>query len=231
MSVRIFCDFDGTMTVTDNILMIMEHYNPPNWRSIVEDMMRGTRSIRDGVGSLFSLIPSALREDIVRTVMDKATLRPGVLGLLIHAHACGVPFYVVSGGIDFFIRPILAHIPPSYFAGVYCNSASFDPPTITITWPHPCGDACTDDCGMCKTTVMRHVPFAHTTIVIGDSITDYNAAKQADIVFARAHLYRHCLAHGVPCIAYETFYDIMDTLVHDARTREAFTLHRLGGRS
>jgi 2-hydroxy-3-keto-5-methylthiopentenyl-1-phosphate phosphatase len=229
MTVRIFCDFDGTMTHTDNILMIMEQYDPPHWRSIAADMMRGARSIRDGVGALFALLPSALREDIVRTVLHKAVLRPGVVGLLMHAHACRVPFYVVSGGIDFFIHPVLAHIPPSYFAGIYCNSASFAQPTITITWPHPCGGACTDDCGMCKTTVMRHVPPAHTTIVIGDSITDYNAAKQADIVFARAHLMRHCEAHGIPYFAYETFTDIVSTLLHDARTRDAFALHRPGG--
>ena len=32
----IFCDFDGTITVNDNIVAIMKHFNPEGWEGIVE---------------------------------------------------------------------------------------------------------------------------------------------------------------------------------------------------
>ena len=35
----IFCDFDGTITVNDNIVAIMKHFNPDGWEGIVEQIM------------------------------------------------------------------------------------------------------------------------------------------------------------------------------------------------
>jgi len=120
-----------------------------------------------------------------------------------------VPFYVTSGGIDFFLRPILEPfgIPADH---IYCNGSDFSGETIRITWPHPCDDECTNDCGMCKTTVMRRFPRdQYYRILIGDSITDFEGAKIADLVFSRSHLTEKCRELGLPHIPFETFFDVI----------------------
>lgn len=218
MSVRIFCDFDGTITTTDNILLVMEHFNPPGWRDIVSLMMERRLSIRRGVGALFSLLSVDRREEIIALVLQRATFREGFVDFLQHCHTADIPFYVVSGGIDFFIDPLLQRVPSDLIPEVYCNRASFSGERITLSWPYSCDEHCTDDCGLCKTSLMRSLPPAATTIMIGDSITDFGAARCADIVFARSHLARHCTEQGLVYDAYESFFDIMALLKKNPRT-------------
>ncbi len=208
----IFCDFDGTITLNDNIVAIMKHFNPPGWQPIVEDIVHMRKSIRQGVGEMFALLPSDMKGDIERYVLETAGIRPGFPELLDLCRQQDIPFYVTSGGIDFFLLPLLApfDIDPSH---IYCNGADFSGPHIRITWPYPCDEHCGTDCGMCKTRVIRSFPSAKAhRILIGDSVTDFEGAKLADTIFARSHLAERCRELGMPFHAYETFYDIIRVL-------------------
>lgn len=49
-------------------------------------------------------------------------------------------------------------------------------------------------------------------LVIGDSVTDFEAAKQADFVIARDMLLENCDREGIPHQGFETFYDVIDIL-------------------
>ena len=54
---------------------------------------------------------------------------------------------------------------------------------------HPCDRLCQNHCGLCKSSLIRKLSDTNDFhIVIGDSITDLQAAKQADKVFARDFL-------------------------------------------
>lgn len=48
--------------------------------------------------------------------------------------------------------------------------------------------------------------------VIGDSVTDFEAAKQADFVIARDILLEKCDREGIPHQGFETFFDVIDIL-------------------
>jgi 2-hydroxy-3-keto-5-methylthiopentenyl-1-phosphate phosphatase len=208
----IFCDFDGTITLSDNIVAIMKHFNPPGWEPIVEDIVSGRKSIRQGVGEMFALFPSDRKEEMITYVLETAGIRPGFGELLQLCKEKEIPFYVTSGGIDFFLKPLLApfHIPEDH---VYCNSADFSGETIEILWPHPCDDICHNNCGMCKTRVIRGFdPQTHYRILIGDSITDFEGAKLADLIFARSHLAARCRVLNLPFYEYDTFHDVIDVL-------------------
>jgi len=205
----IFCDFDGTITLSDNIVAIMRHFDPPGWGSIVDAIVSGAKSIRQGVGELFALLPSSMKDDVTRYVLDTAGIRPGFAELLALCREKTIPFYVTSGGIDFFLRPLLEpfDIDEDH---IYCNSADFSNERIEIVWPHLCDDACRNDCGMCKTRVIRRFPASsHYRILIGDSVTDFEGAKLADLIFARSHLATKCRELGLPFYEYETFHDVI----------------------
>lgn len=208
----IFCDFDGTITENDNIIALVKHFDPPGWKEIVDDILERRISIRTGVGRLFALLPSSRREEVIRYAIDNARIRSGFADLLTYCREQNIEFYVTSGGIDFFVYPLLAPfgIPEAH---IYCNGSSFDDPTITITWPHPCDDHCHTDCGMCKTTIMRRFPTGqYRRILIGDSITDFEGAKLADLVFARSHLAERCREIHMDYVPYETFHEVVDGL-------------------
>lgn len=216
LTMRIFSDFDGTMTIADTIMAVMAHFDPPGWKKIVENMFANRTSVRHGVGQLFSLFPSAYKEAIVSYVTTHVKFRSGLQPLLSWCAQQNIPFYVVSGGVDFFIDPLIAtwNIPKHH---VYCNMGDFSGERIRIVWPHPCDRHCVQDCGLCKPSVMRALPQADVTVMVGDSLTDYGASREADVVFARAHLATYCAQHHLTYVPFHTFDDVLTHL-----TREFF---------
>jgi 2-hydroxy-3-keto-5-methylthiopentenyl-1-phosphate phosphatase len=209
----IFCDFDGTITEKDNIVATIAHFNPPGWQPIVDDIIGGHKSIRQGVGELFSLLPSSKKEEVISYSVGNAVIRAGFQELLQYAKEHEIHFLVTSGGIDFFIHRLLAPFPIDP-EDVFCNTADFSGEHIHIDWPHPCDDVCPNQgCGMCKTTIIRQYPAEqYIRILIGDSVTDFEGAKLADIVFARSHLITRCEEISVPYYPFETFHDVVRQL-------------------
>ncbi len=206
----LFCDFDGTITLSDNIVAVMKHFNPPGWENIVKEILSETKSIQQGVGEMFSLLPSSMKEEVTSYILNSAGIRDGFPELLEWCKKNDVPFYVTSGGIDFFIYPLLEPfgIPADH---IYCNGSDFSGERMTITWPHACDSECDNGgCGMCKTAVIRKFPSdGYYRILIGDSVTDFAGAKLVDLVFSRSHLTVKCQQLGLPHIPYETFHDVI----------------------
>lgn len=208
----IFCDFDGTITENDNIIAIIKHFNPPGWEPIVDDIIGQRKSIQQGVGELFGLLPSSMQSEVTDFAISNARIRSGFDELLAYSRAHDIEFYVTSGGIDFFVTALLAPygIPADH---IFCNGSDFTGERIEITWPHPCDDDCSKDCGMCKPTIIRRFPAdQYTRILIGDSVTDFEGAKLADIVFSRSHLTTKCVELGLPYHEFNTFHDVIAIL-------------------
>lgn len=204
-----FCDFDGTITMKDNLLAIMNEFAPPSWELIKHDIVSEKITIQEGVRRMFALIPSAKQAAMLHYLEETATYRDGFTDFVSYTKSQGIPLYVVSGGIDFFVRPMLArfHIDPHH---IYCNGSDFSEPEIEILWPNACDDHCDGGCGCCKPSLMRRLGGEHKKIVIGDSVTDFKAAGHADFVFARDHLLQLCQEQEWPHQEYKTFYEIIN---------------------
>ncbi|MGP9040435.1 2-hydroxy-3-keto-5-methylthiopentenyl-1-phosphate phosphatase [Cytobacillus kochii] len=208
----IFCDFDGTITNNDNIVRIMEHFGPIEAKQIKEDILAQNISIQEGVKNLFSLLPTSKKEEIIHFVLNSAEIREGFSAFVRYTHENDIPLYIVSGGIDFFLEPVLEPYGP--FTKVFCNQASFALETIDIHYPHECDELCSSQgCGCCKPTIIRkHSSPEHFNILIGDSITDFEAAKIADAVLARDFLIQKCEETGISYTPFETFHDCIEYL-------------------
>ena len=208
----IFCDFDGTITVNDNIVAIMKHFQPPGWDQLVEQVLSKSISIREGVGKMFALLPTSRKQEVVDYAINNVVIRPGFKELLDYCKQQGIEFYVTSGGIDFFVYPVLSSfsIPTDH---IYCNGSDFSGSHIEILWPHACDDQCHNECGMCKTAIIRK--YSHDEyhrILIGDSVTDFEGAKLVDTVFARSILIDLCRDLGLNYYAFQDFHDIIKQL-------------------
>jgi 2-hydroxy-3-keto-5-methylthiopentenyl-1-phosphate phosphatase len=203
----IICDFDGTITESDNIIAIMNKFAPAGWKAIKDQILSREVSIQEGVGKMFSLLPSDLKEDIIDYLNHNSRIREGFTEFLSFIKENNIPFYVVSGGIDFFVYKLLEdHIEPSK---IYCNRADFSGENIQIQWPYSCDQVCSNQgCGCCKPSVIRSMNTEDfEVIVIGDSITDLEAAKGADYTFARDFLADQCDKLSLPYSRFETFFD------------------------
>jgi 2-hydroxy-3-keto-5-methylthiopentenyl-1-phosphate phosphatase len=209
----IFSDFDGTITERDVIQMIMEAFAPPVWKDIVAQILDArTLSIKDGVTQLFDLLPGSLHDDIVAFVKENVRFRPGFPEFLTFCQAKGIPFNVVSGGVDFFIEPVLA--PYRDRLTLYCNRARMTPERIELSFPYGATDCepC-NQCACCKIGILdRYSPETHYRIGIGDSITDLGMSRRADWTFARSRLIDYTAEAGIPTTPFETFYDIQAAL-------------------
>ncbi|WP_053362910.1 2-hydroxy-3-keto-5-methylthiopentenyl-1-phosphate phosphatase [Bacillus sp. FJAT-27251] len=215
----IFCDFDGTITNKDNIINIMKRFAPPEADAIKDAILEQNISIQEGVQKLFSLLPSSIKDEIISFVLQDAKIREGFGEFVAFAKEHHIPLYIVSGGIDFFVYPVLEPFGP--FDGIYCNRADFSEEQILISYPHPCDESCTGKgCGCCKPSIIRTIADEdHTTIVIGDSVTDIEAAKMADIVIARDYLIKKCEELGIQYKPFSTFHDCIRIIEKEMEVR------------
>ncbi|WP_332692480.1 2-hydroxy-3-keto-5-methylthiopentenyl-1-phosphate phosphatase [Halalkalibacter lacteus] len=204
----IFCDFDGTITENDNIVAIMKKFAPPEWEEIKDDILSQRISIKKGVGQFFRLLPAELKEEMTTFILNDAKIREGFGEFVSYTKRNGLDLVVVSGGMDFFVHPLLK----GYNLPVYCNEAKFNEEKIRVEWPHTCDEQCSNECGCCKPSILREIGEGHYKIVIGDSITDLQAAKQADLVIARDFLQQKCEELNLPYQSFETFHDVIRIL-------------------
>ncbi|RBW69509.1 2-hydroxy-3-keto-5-methylthiopentenyl-1-phosphate phosphatase [Bacillus taeanensis] len=204
----IFCDFDGTITKKDNIVMLMKQFAPPEWDELKDKVLSQEISIQQGVGKMFSLLPTSKKQEITNYVLEHAEIREGFEEFVAYTNKQSIPLYIVSGGIDFFVKPMLESFEIN--GNIYCNESDFTGEKIKIIWPHSCDEHCDNDCGCCKPSIIRQFDSEnYERIVIGDSITDLAGAKLADHVLAREFLLEKCQSLNLPHTSFETFFDVI----------------------
>ncbi len=210
----IFSDFDGTITEHDVILTIMEKFAPPEWKELKDKILyERTITLKDGVEKLFSLIETSKKNEIISFIKEKVRLREGFEDFLIFCEKENFEFYVLSGGLDFHIEPILER-----FKGrlkILCNKANFNSKNIKIDYEYlPKNCSLCGDCGFCKIEVIEKYPKEKfTRVLIGDSLTDLAASKVADIIFARGDLIKYLEQENISYIPFQTFYEVKEQLV------------------
>ena len=153
MSIQIFCDFDGTITNNDNIMSIMEKFAPPEAEEVKNRILSQELSIQEGVSQLFQFIPTNLHDEIIQFLIETAEIRNGFHEFIQFVNKNNISFYVISGGMDFFVYPLLQGIIPK--EQIYCNETDFSSEFIAVKWPHPCDHHCQNHCGLCKSSLIR----------------------------------------------------------------------------
>lgn len=66
----IFCDFDGTITETDNIFSLMTEFVPEESEKIAQAMMEQTISFKDGLSAMFHLLSTHQKDEVIQYLME-----------------------------------------------------------------------------------------------------------------------------------------------------------------
>ncbi len=210
---RMFIDFDGTLVEPNVAILLVGEFCPDGKRlahEVDELLHSGTITLREAWRRQVELLRAEQIPAMVDWSVKNIPFRQGSRELLDLLRRHAVPTSIVSGGLDFYIGPILKHA--GIDLPVFCDGVQ----TVnggTLEVVHPYGHSTCRLCGICKAQIVRNSEGNHTrTAFAGDGSTDRYAAEVADIVFARRRLKSYCDRAAIPYYPFETFEPVVEQL-------------------
>lgn len=203
---QVFCDFDGTISIEDATDVVLACFADSEWEDIERQWKRGLIGSGECMRRQIALIRPNRHE--LDALLDTVSIDPGFKAFLSYCRRSDIPLTIVSDGVDYFIRhilarhgigdlPIVANVLTHRFAhGREVYSLS---PSLTTA-------GCTSGSGVCK---CRVVESAELQIYIGDGRSDFCVADKVDLVFAKSKLADYCDNRGIPYVHFENFVDLL----------------------
>lgn len=201
---NIFCDFDGTITFFDVTDSLLERFARPGWEAIEEEWEQGRIGSKECLSrqvQLLDMCPAELDGHLNQIDID-----PGFTAFLKAARDRGFPVTIVSDGLEYSIRYILGrhqiHGLPIFANRLHRAGER----KWKITFPY-CGHSCGFASGHCKCATMERIqpPAQGKVLLIGDGRSDFCAAEQASMVFAKGKLAEYCAHNNLPHYAIKDF--------------------------
>lgn len=203
----IICDFDGTITTEDVTNALWDRYGMPGWREqLLPPYFRGEMSPLEVMDAGWRTITQS--KDELLAAAAAIPLRDGFDDFLAACRSRRWPMYVISGGLDWYVRALLPRDVPF----VACRASLEDGWRVTLP----------DDMHLppgtdFKVYVLRQVQSAHDglpTVFIGDGHNDFQAAQLCDHVFALrgSTLARLCREDGRPAMEFDSFVEVHEWL-------------------
>ena len=207
----IILDFDKTITTTDIGETIVEHFGSPGWEHGIDRFRSGEYGIREIWEYEISHLPNDRVQEMTAYALEIAELRAGLPELLVYAAANDMPVEVASNGMDFYVRGILSANGMDHLHSAAPGIAPGPDGRQRLTFAE--GHVQCPRTGLCKCDrVWEHRRSGRVVAYAGDGISDLCVANQADIVFARDSLARHCAGTGVPFTPFEDFFEVLEAL-------------------
>ena len=211
---RIFVDFDGTVTTEDVVDMVLERFAKKEWKSVEKDWVEGRIGSRECLARQIDFVFAAENEFL--ELMGEVKIDPYFISFLKEAKRFSVPVSIVSDGFDLFIEPILnKHLEgfPELLSSlpVFCNKLYWTGKGLKAIFA---GRGCEHGCANCKPLVMKKASLPGEKIVfIGDGLSDRFAAETTDLTFAKGRLLKFCEDNHIPHIKYSGFKEITEWLL------------------
>lgn len=210
----LLCDFDGTISVEDTTDTLLERFGKPGWEVLETEWRNGRIGSRDCMAGQIALL------DMDKVELDahlaERAMDPAFPDFVRNAQGQGMHIEILSDGLDYAIRAILAH-------------NALDDLPVTANRLEPAGErgwrlafpnasaTCAAASGTCKCA--RAVRFQGATagrkkrvLMIGDGASDFCVAEAADFVFAKGKLIEHCVAKNIPHAPIHGFADALALL-------------------
>jgi 2,3-diketo-5-methylthio-1-phosphopentane phosphatase len=208
-SVRVFVDFDGTISVGDTTDRILERFADPSWQTVEADWVAGRIGSRECLARQIDLIratPAALDAFAHDSAVD-----PHFRGFAALCAMHGCPLMVVSDGLDRIATAMLARA--GLQLPIVANHLEWlGQDRWRLGFPHARED-CRATAGHCKCATLAAEP-AGLRVLIGDGRSDFCAAAAADLVIAKGALAMYCTNNRIP---FEPFTDFAGAIKVFAR--------------
>ncbi|MFH2004151.1 MAG: MtnX-like HAD-IB family phosphatase [Bacteroidota bacterium] len=213
--IKIFIDFDGTITKGDLGDLFFEIFGGKAALQAVKDYQSGLiNAVECFTREADACVMSA--EGEAAEFIDQQKIDPTFIDFVnfCNQHKDGerqIKYFIVSDGLDYYIERILQNnslqnIP--YFS----NRVTFveRDNQIRLQLEFPYTDEECDQCASCKRNHILTLSGDDDIIVyIGEGYSDFCPVKYADIVFAKDELQTHCQKENISYNLYKNFKDVI----------------------
>jgi len=215
MALRLFVDFDGTITRGDVGNLFYRTFGGPSCDDLVRRFRAGEISAREcfqgEARAMGRVMPGALE-----LLVDAQEIDPTFSNLVAFCRARSVELLVVSDGLDYYIRRILsrngcADVPFVSNAATLVRPGEDGRVEVSLAFPH--ADAGCDRCACCKRDIMLTRSAEEDVIAYaGEGFSDRCPVRYADIVFAKDDLQTYCQNENISYYPYAAFDDVVERL-------------------
>lgn len=206
--IKIFSDFDGTITLRDVWLDVGNYFikDKKKWHDVIGQYERQEIGARDCYRAECELM-----EDFDFTkfneIIDNVPLDAGFLDFAGFCKKEDIPFTILSEGMDYYIERILKNHALDF--AHFANKFVYDAAGKKVLLDFPYSDSECRWCGCCKRNLLMNITGDdEIAVYIGDSYSDTCVSQYADIVFAKKSLASYCWKNNITYFEYQTFSDI-----------------------
>lgn len=203
-------DFDGTLALDDTVDELLEAHAEPAWRTLEADWLADRISAQECMRQQIGLVRAS------RPALDGyfhgIRIDAGFAAFREHV-ADFAQVAIVSDGLDYAIHCALQRAGHDGVE-VYANRLDFlGDDRLELSFPYR-NEECSGGNGVCKCAVARRLAQRHggPVVLVGDGKSDACLAAEADVVFAKDSLARHCENQGIAYIPFTDFADVLNAL-------------------
>jgi 2-hydroxy-3-keto-5-methylthiopentenyl-1-phosphate phosphatase len=201
----VFCDFDGTITIQETFVAMLKQFAPELSAQLIPEMYAKRLTLREGVRRILESIPSECYQEIIEFSQDKL-MRPGLVELLDFLDRQKVPFVIVSGGIRVMVETVMGDLVDRAEA-IYAVDLDVSGSHLKVLSEFE------GETELVSKVRVMELYNADEQIAIGDSVTDFNMAKVASMVFARDRLAKYLDEEHKSYILWNDFFDVINKLM------------------
>ncbi len=199
-------DFDDTAAVQNVAELLLNRFGSSTWTEVRQQFRDGKLTLKEYQEITFRDV-RADRPAMQHYVREHATLRQWFGELRQFCLHRGLPFAVVSQGLDFYISALLER---DGFGDVpiYAVNTTFHEGQISYQYNHAYPGK--ESQGNSKAYVVeKFQQRGYYVVFAGDGMSDLEASRSADLVFAHRTLARYCDEEGIPYQPFENYQSVL----------------------
>ena len=195
----IFSDFDGTITNTDILDMIITNvYSYEKYKVAELNLLNGKLKYENYLFDMFSNI-----QYDISNISDKY-IDENFNEFYKYISDCGIEFYIVSSGFKKIINHLLPYVQDSI---IYANDINYD----NGNWQVKLHDE-QNNCSIDKNNIIKsHSKDGYKNIFIGDGLSDFKVMGKVHYLFCKTNslLHEKCKNENSPHIIFDDFAHLL----------------------
>jgi len=215
---KIFCDFDGTVTKNDIWVHSLGKFinDKLKFEEIGEEYGTCRITGRECINKELSLIENFTFEKF-NEYLEEEELDDYFRGFMEFCKVKDFDLTILSEGLDYYIKFILNKfkLDIKYYCNTLITSGNGNG-NLNLSCDFPYGDENCNWCGMSKRNILLNYTNDfedEISVLIGDGVSDFCVSNYADIVFAKKKLASYCWKNNITYFEFNTFEDIQKKLI------------------
>ncbi|MFN0158739.1 MAG: MtnX-like HAD-IB family phosphatase [Bacteroidota bacterium] len=231
MAIKVFVDFDGTISKRDVGKAFFRKFGGPGCDEIVEQYRAGSLSAVECFRAEADAVGVFDRSEAERFICEQE-IDATFVDFVAFCASRNIEIRILSDGLDYYIRQIL-DVNEIRGVQVFANHAEIieDGGSVRLSLAFPYTDAECSRCACCKRNlILTYAGDDDIIVYVGEGYSDRCPARYADVIFAKAELQSFCQSENISYHLYETFGDVqarLGTLLAGKRQRKRLAAEHL----